>query len=258
MKRILFGLMSIALVLGLMGAGAFAYFSDVEYSEDNVMSAGTLDMEIGDNDEGYSNEPVTATFSSPANLAPGQEFETNPVYLKNVGTIDIRWIWARFCNLVESEGVNTDAENALAAKTDISKYIKLVSISESNDGGSNYAETTFDADLANAFLEYWNSRGASFDYDGEISLHDLVVARNYGSGDHVTSLVLLNVEGDFGNPALPVNEIAAFKFTFQLLGATPNNYQGDTATFEVDFIGSMRDEYPDDELVESGLEPLGP
>jgi predicted ribosomally synthesized peptide with SipW-like signal peptide len=257
-RRILFSLMAIVMAVGLVGAGAFAYFSDVEKTTGNVMSAGTLDIEIGDNDEGYGNTAVTATFSSPANLAPGQTFTTGPVYLKNVGTIDIRWIWARFCNLVESEGTNTDAENALAAKTDISKHIKLVSVDESNNGGSSYVNTTFNAALADAFLDYWNDRGASFTLDGEISLWDLYVARNYGSGDHVTSLVLLNDSAYFPNPALPVGSVAAFKFTFQLLPSTPNNYQGDTATFEVDFIGSQHDTYPDDELVETGLEPLGP
>lgn len=254
-KRILFSVMTLILVVGLVGAGAFAYFTDVEYSKDNVMSAGTLDIEIADIGEPYGNVPVSATFNSPANLAPGQTFETGPVYLKNVGTMDIGWIWARFCNLVHSEGVNTDAElSDTPARCDISKYIKLVSVSESNNGGSSYDKTTFDSGLADAFLKFWKDRGAPLALDGEISLYDLVVARNYGSGDYVTSLVLLNY---FPEPALPVGSVAAFKFEFQLLEATPNAYQGDTATFEVDFIGSARTVYPDDLLAESITEPLG-
>lgn len=255
-KRILFSVMTLVLVVGLVGAGAFAWFTDVEYSTGNTMSAGTLDIEIADNDEGYSNNPVTATFSSPANLVPGETFETGPVYIKNVGTMDIRWIWARFCNLAEADGVVTDAEGSGSAN-DISKYIKLVSVFESNNGGSSYVETVFDPGTADAFLGYWNGRGAAFTLDGEISLYDLVVARDYGSGDKVTSLVLLNVVSDFGNPALPVGSIASFKFKFQLSEATTNAYQGDTATFEVDFIGSHRDVYPDDLLDDSITEPLG-
>jgi len=174
--------------------------------------------------------------------------------------MDIRWIFARFCNLVESDGVNTDAENAATPATDISKYLKLVSVFESNNGGSSYAESTFDADTANAFLGYWNGRAgwAVFALDGEISLYDLVVARDYGSGDRVTSLVLLNVVSDFGNPALPAGSTAAFKFKFQLSELTTNAYQGDTATFEVDFIGSARDSYPDDLLWDYITETLGP
>jgi predicted ribosomally synthesized peptide with SipW-like signal peptide len=260
MKKILLTIMACVMALGLVG-GAFAYFTDVEYSTSNVMGAGTLDLEISDFDGPYGNTPVTAIFSSPANLAPGQTFTTDAVYLKNVGTMDIRWIWARFCNLVESNGVNTDAEIAADPSytiKDISKYLKLVSVFESNDNGATYVETVFDAATANAFLGYWNSRGASFTLDGEISLNDLYVARDFGSGDKVTSLVLLNVVSDFGNPALPAGSVASFKFTFQLSEAVTNAYQGDTATFEVDFIGSHRDIYPDDELNESISETLGP
>jgi predicted ribosomally synthesized peptide with SipW-like signal peptide len=255
-KKILFAGIACVLCLGLIG-GAFAYFTDVETSTGNAMTAGTLNIQIADSDQGYRDTAVSATFNSPPGLYPGETFTTGPVYLKNVGTMDIRWIWARFCNLVESEGTNTDAENAAPAATDISKYLKLVSIFESNDGGSSYVESVFDADTANAFLAYWNGRGASFDLDGEISLWDLYVARDYGSGDKVTSLLLLNVESDFGNPALPVGSIASFKFKFQLLETTTNAYQGDIATFEVDFIGSARDVYPDDLLNDSITEPLG-
>jgi predicted ribosomally synthesized peptide with SipW-like signal peptide len=258
-KKILFTLMACVLCIGLVG-GAFAYFTDVETSTGNVMGAGTLDIQIADNNEGYSNSPVTATFSSPANLAPGQTFETNPVYLNNVGTMDVRWIWARFCNLSESNGVNTDAEIAADPTytvNDISKYLNLVSVSESNDGGANYAVTVFDSATANVFLNYWIGRGAGLTADGAISLNDLVVARNFGSGDRVTSLLLLNDPANFPNPALPSGSAAAFKFTFQLSTAVTNAYQGDTATFEVDFIASQNDAYPDDLLWDSITEPLG-
>jgi predicted ribosomally synthesized peptide with SipW-like signal peptide len=256
MKKILFLSLVCILAIGLVG-GAFAYFTDVEYSTGNTMGAGTLDIQIGDNDEGYSNSPVSATFNSPINLAPGQTFTTNAVYLKNVGTSDIRWIWARFCNLVESDGINTDAENAAPPATDISKYLKLVSVFESNDGGVSYVESVFNAATANAFLNYWNTRGASFTLDGEISLNDLYVARDYGSGDKVTSIVLLNDSAHFPNPALPAGSIASFKFTFQLSEAVTNAYRGDTATFDVNFIASARDAYPDDLLYDSITEPLG-
>lgn len=47
MKRILFSLMAVVLCLGLMG-GAFAYFSDVETSEDNTFTAGTIDLAVND------------------------------------------------------------------------------------------------------------------------------------------------------------------------------------------------------------------
>jgi predicted ribosomally synthesized peptide with SipW-like signal peptide len=257
-KKILFSLIALVMVIGLAG-GVFAYFSDVEKSTNNEIGAKTLDIQIGDNNEGYNDSGVTASFSSPSNLAPGESFTTGPVYINNVGTMDIRYIWARFCNLIETTGTTTDMELAVNPANninDISKYLKLISVSESNNEGISYATYTFDTDTANAFLDFWNSRGGSFTLDGEISLYDLYVARNYGSGDHVTSLVLLNVVADFGTNPLPVGQKAAFKFTFQLDPAVTNAYQGDIAKFEVDFIGSARDAYPDDELADSGLDSL--
>jgi hypothetical protein len=174
--------------------------------------------------------------------------------------MDIYWIFARFCALSESEGVNTDAENALAIKTDISKYLILQNYEESGDGSTWYAEDfALDSGVnANAYLAYWNTRGAGFTLDGEISLYDLYLARNYGSGDHVTSLLLFD-GGNYGPiPPLPAGGTALARFTFKLSANTPNNYQGDIATFEVDFIASANHVYPDDTLVESGLETLGP
>jgi predicted ribosomally synthesized peptide with SipW-like signal peptide len=259
MKKILVIVMACVLVIGLVG-GAFAYFTDVEKSTGNEMKAGTLDFQIGDNNDGYTDGGITATFSSPANLSPGDSFTTYPVYFKNTGTIDIYWIFARFCNLSESEGVSTDAENALPAKKDISKYLILQNYEESGDGVTWYTEDfALDSGVnANAYLGYWIGRGAPLTQDGEISLHDLYVARNYGSGDHVTSLLLFD-GGNYTNvPPLPTGGTALARFTFKLSEDTPNNYQGDIATFEVDFIASANHVYPDDTLVESGLEPLGP
>ncbi len=46
MKKILISFMAIALVIGLVSAGAFAYFSDTETSTGNTFTAGTLDLEV--------------------------------------------------------------------------------------------------------------------------------------------------------------------------------------------------------------------
>jgi predicted ribosomally synthesized peptide with SipW-like signal peptide len=257
-KKILFALLAVVAAIGLMG-GAFAYFTDVEKSTGNTMTAGTLDMEIADIDEAYTNNPVTHSFDSPVGLLPGQKFDTERVWVKNVGTSPIRWIWARFCGLSESDGVNTDAEQAAATATDISNYIELESAWDSRDGGVTWSETKFEGNpaLADAFLSYWNTRGASFTLDGSISLHDLVAANDYGSGDRVTSIVFFNDSLDPNPPALPSGAVGVFKFTFKLLETTTNAYQGDTATFEVDFIGSTRSEYPDDLLADYITEALG-
>ncbi|GAH38715.1 unnamed protein product, partial [marine sediment metagenome] len=46
MRKILFSLIAILLAVGVVGAGAFAVFSDVEEVEQNVFTAGTLDLKV--------------------------------------------------------------------------------------------------------------------------------------------------------------------------------------------------------------------
>lgn len=246
MKKILFSLMAVVMAIGLMG-GAFSYFTDVSRSQGNVIAAGTLAMEIANQGGSFSDGPVYHTFSAPSTLAPGDSFTTNPVYLKNTGSIAIGWVYARFDNLVETAGTDPDAS---PGAQDLSRYLILTNVYESNDGGATWEDTTFNPTLADEYLAFWNTDGASFDANkGTVTLHDLYVARNYGSGDNMTSLLLLNNNPPFPDPALPVGGTAAFKFTFQLDPTVTNYYQGATSTFEVDFIAVQQAErdlgYPD-------------
>jgi hypothetical protein len=253
-----------------MGA-AFAYFTDVERSSGNTLSAGTLNIHISDDGSTYGNEPVTAVLSSDPGLVPGQSWDSGIIYIKNVGSIDIQRIYARFGALVEGSGEEPEPEG-VSTVTDISKYIKLLYYAEKlNDG--NWQYETFDdtfaassptdgtingpttgASNANAYLSYWAGRGAQVTADGVISLNDLVAVQNSGSGDYITSLCML----DGGNVAGPLhqNDVIAFKFGFQLLPETTNVYQGDTASFAIDFIAAQLATYPDDSLHESITEPL--
>jgi len=237
-------------MLGLIG-GAFAYFTDTETSNGNTFTAGTLGIQIADNNEGYyDNIPVNASYVSPAGWAPGDEFTTGSVYLRNVGSIDIHRIYARFGGLTESAG-------------GFSQYIKLISYWESPDGGTTWYEEKFtgdDGDNANAYLGFWNGRGATFALDGVISLYDLVVARDFGSGDMITSLCMFDGEHTGGSTSpLAAGGVAAFKFTFQLMPEVTNVYQGANTGFGVNFIATGIDTYPDDSIWESVLDmPLVP
>lgn len=246
MKKVLFSLMAVAMAIGLVGS-AFAYFTDVEKSTGNVMGAGTLDIQIADSNQGYGDTAVTASFNSPDDLAPGQTFNTGIVYIRNVGTIDIPWIFARFCDLHETV-------------QDISKQIILKTAWESTDGGLTFTPDTFDTNRADVFLNYWIGRGANtagMTADGSISLWDLVTARNFGSGDKITSLLLLN-QGTEEDPALPSGTTAAFYFTFEFPSTTTNTFQGASATFEVDFIGAQyMDGYPTELLADYVTETIG-
>ena len=82
MKKI-FGLTIAALmVMGLVGGGTWAYFSDTETSTGNVLTAGTLDLNLeGDNSDHKVIE------ASVTNVKPGDGPNSEYVLLENVGSI---------------------------------------------------------------------------------------------------------------------------------------------------------------------------
>lgn len=73
------------LTTGALLAGAtFAYFSDTATSNDNVFSAGTLDLRLTDNNE-TDQKAVTASFGM-KDMAPGT-CTTGTLYIQNKGSV---------------------------------------------------------------------------------------------------------------------------------------------------------------------------
>lgn len=80
MKRILGLTISFILLIGMTGIGTWAYFSDVETSNGNVLAAGTLDLKTDDVD-GVS-QTLLAT-----NMKPGDIVGPETIILKNSGSV---------------------------------------------------------------------------------------------------------------------------------------------------------------------------
>jgi predicted ribosomally synthesized peptide with SipW-like signal peptide len=259
MKKVLFALIACVLCAGMVG-GAFAYFTDVEKSTGNTASAGTIDIQLADNNQGFTNAGVTASFNI-GPLAPGQTATTGAIAIKNVGSLAISEVYARFAGLTETDGTPGNIEGNVPGTCDISKYLILQNYQESGDGVNWAVEDFTDTVNANAYLAYWNGTdgsnwnlgaGAGLAEDGSISLADLVAANAFGSGDHLTTFRLFDGGNYLPTPCLPTGGIVYVKFTFKLVESVPNSYQGDSATYTVDFIAAARGVYPDDSLDESG------
>ena len=102
MKKILISLMAIALVIGLVGAGAFAYFSDTETSTGNAFAAGTLDLTVNGN-----NGTNTVLFNS-TNMKPGSQ-PKGTYTLNNIGSI-AGYIDIENVSFVSNENTLTEPE----------------------------------------------------------------------------------------------------------------------------------------------------
>jgi spore coat-associated protein N len=91
LNKVLIALMTVVVVIGLVGGGAFAWFSDVETSTDNTFTAGTLDLLVDQNPAGTQNFVDDPDFSATvaiaaSNMVPNDS-QTFNIQVKNNGTI---------------------------------------------------------------------------------------------------------------------------------------------------------------------------
>jgi len=249
--KILSAILAISLVSLTLGWGTSAYFSDTETSAGNQISAGVLNLQIKDSDQGFwDGTAVTASMSSPAGgLAPGQEFWTDVIQLKNAGTIPIWYIYLHFYDLAVSEGATPESETP-GSPNYLMYQIVLTAIKEypnfDDDAVTAITTTDFaanDGALANVYLAYWGAP-----QDGSISLYDIVYYGEPAGASPTTSF--RQHTGDDPNPAgggsyaetvpyIQPGATAWIQFKFKLLENTDNRAQGDIASFSVDFIATQ-------------------
>ncbi len=91
MKRsILLSVLVIGAVAALVGAGSWATFSDTETSEDNIVSTGSLNLQVGTTTGGPENcqytDPWTGPLFTMTDAAPGDSEEVT-ICLKNDGSM---------------------------------------------------------------------------------------------------------------------------------------------------------------------------
>jgi predicted ribosomally synthesized peptide with SipW-like signal peptide len=100
LKRVVFSLMTLAVVLSVAGAGSLAVFNDTETSTGNTFIAGTLDLKVYSKTNGWTwvDDPHTPVVISSAywnsaigsiinNMKPGDE-GTITVPIRNDGSVD--------------------------------------------------------------------------------------------------------------------------------------------------------------------------
>jgi len=112
-KKIIISLGIIGAVSAIVIGGTVAYFSDVETSKGNTFSAGTLDLEINDEN------PWTSTVFNISDVKPGDS-DTVTIKLKNVGSLPKPggppWaskVFIIFENLVDDDVSCTEPEDEL-------------------------------------------------------------------------------------------------------------------------------------------------
>ena len=208
MKKIL-GLTVVALlIMGLVGGGTWAYFSDPESSTGNTFAAGTLDLEV-DTENPWTS---TAIDNSATPMKPGETFSPISIDCKNVGSLpgDL------YMQITTVLGVGGD--NMLP-------YTKASSEPEYEAEGG-----TYDA------LDAPNNDNTPVD-----TIDTVMTLSCEKGGSGITGLdgVKLDVAGGAGwklvEASLAVDAIAKVDLGATLEDTATNEYQGDTVSFTIEF-----------------------
>ena len=207
MKKILISLMAIALVVGLVGAGVFAYFSDTESSTGNTFTAGKLDLTV------LGGNPM------PFNVGPMQPGDTGSgkVTLTNAGTIG-----AAELDIGVSTIVNDDVDTA----------------EPENDQGTNTGNGDLGGQLLMVMWLNVNQNGVFDAGDVELLNDGTVSAYDATNNPTLTYVAADTYSGDSWNEVLAEMAQGAvddFVISYNLPVTTDNSIMTDKITFDVTF-----------------------
>lgn len=169
MKRILGLTIAFMLFIGLAGSGAWAYFSDIELSASNQLTAGILDLRTDDLDG------VTQTLYA-TSLKPGNTIGPSTIQLRNAGDTDAVSLDIEF-SYVESDGspnvvnMSADATAAMMEITvlDYDGVSLLPAVSDANANGYRDVQDLAGADLTG---QSGLAKGATKPFEIEVKLRD--------------------------------------------------------------------------------------
>ena len=218
MKKILISLLAIALVIGLVGAGVTAFFSDTGTSTANTFTTGTLVVDVADANDAYNGDKtVTATWQSPAGWAPGESF-TSTLYLKNTGSVGAHAVYEDWTKLADSSG--------------LSNWIQVTEISDSIPWGSGGAYGT------NYVVNFIPT--CDLNLDGKLSLAELASwgdRKTVSGSPRPWDIRVTATDDPAAGTALPAGGELGLRFTFKLMEGT--TMQGATCTIDLNVMASQ-------------------
>jgi len=209
--------MTIALVGALIGGGIYAYFSDVETSTGNTLTAGTLNLKVGDDD------PTTVSIAV-ADLKPTDTDNAATWLTKNIGSIN-GTLDVAIGTITNNENSWTEPEDAAGDTTS--------GATEGELGGFLKVAIWLDVDESST----WNS--------GDIALQSDGTTLTNGGSDTLPYDYLDNYGGDSHSSVITMtadDSLAGGTDEFQFMvdydfptDANDNQAQSDSAVFDVAF-----------------------
>ena len=216
-KKILFSIMTIALVGALIGGGLYAYFSDVETSTGNTFTAGTLNLKVGDDD------PTTASINI-TDLKPTDTGNSATWLTKNIGSVS-GTLDVTIGSITNNENTWTEPEDAAGDTTSGATQGELGSLLK--------VAIWLDVDESDA----WNSGDIALKSDettltnGGSDTLPYDYLDNYG-GDSHTSLITMTGDDSAAGGTDEFQFMVDYDFPTD---ANDDRAQSDSAVFNVTF-----------------------
>jgi spore coat-associated protein N len=180
--RVLTSVLTIVAVVAAVSAMTYAFFSDSGTSNDNIFSAGTLDLKLSDDTPETDQDNVTASFGG-SNMAPGGCTTTQQLRAKNTGNVA--------GNHIEIAATNTITDSAPAGSPAIDRLLVLdlfeydgsnIPVSDFNSNGLKDLDDLENVGVDNLALTDLNTNHT---IDIRVCLHSS--ADNTHQGDSVDS-----------------------------------------------------------------------
>ncbi|MFC1934356.1 TasA family protein [Chloroflexota bacterium] len=108
MKKILGLTVAALMVMGLVGGGTWAYFSDPETVTGSVFAAGTLNLGV-DGEDTWTTPPISIV-----NIAPGETTANTTIALENIGNL-AGDVYMRINGFTDGGGYNPEPEQVAEA-----------------------------------------------------------------------------------------------------------------------------------------------
>jgi predicted ribosomally synthesized peptide with SipW-like signal peptide len=210
MKRTLVAIVLIGIVVTLVGAGTFAYFSDAGRSYDNTFTAGTLDLKVSHSSAGPWSDGVSGTWTL-SNMKPGDETSTASVFFKNFGSIGSNTLEITCSYTVTEEVPQTESDtdpHTDQHPDEMAKYMIITMMFYRNDQLNINCLTGYDS-YSGQTKDEWKINDANG--DGKISLYEL----------KLDPLIL-------PSPDTQPNKITQLDMKIKFDESAGNDFQGDT------------------------------
>lgn len=219
MKKIAMSLLTITAIVSLVAGATNAYFSDNATSYNNTFTAGTLNLQLSDANEGWS-EAVSGTWNSPSNWAPGQEVDST-IHLRNAGSVPAEAVYAWWNNLRDPQGM--------------SNVIEVTWLSDSTGINTNSIAP---------FVTAYDSN-----HDTKLSLAELVYGLSHynstNTPDPFQARFYADSNESYNTPVLAANGgTFDIKLKYKFMETAGNEYQGATCQFDLTFQAAQHHYVP--------------